>query len=72
MFIFRFETCGNIKPYFLSFSSLGFIDFIVEPTFSLLTDSMEKIVMPLIEEATKSESPAFGTPRYEYTALLLN
>ncbi|XP_066045897.1 dual specificity calcium/calmodulin-dependent 3',5'-cyclic nucleotide phosphodiesterase 1A isoform X1 [Chamaea fasciata] len=40
----------------------GFIDFIVEPTFSLLTDSMEKIVMPLIEEATKSESPAFGTP----------
>lgn len=69
--MFRFETCGNIKPDFLSFS-LGFIDFIVEPTFSLLTDSMEKIVMPLIEEATKSESPAFGTPRYECTALLLN
>lgn len=58
-----------MKSDFLSFSSLGFIDFIVEPTFSLLTDSMEKIVMPLIEEATKSESPAFGTPRCEYTAL---
>ncbi|XP_074767125.1 dual specificity calcium/calmodulin-dependent 3',5'-cyclic nucleotide phosphodiesterase 1A isoform X2 [Athene noctua] len=43
-------------------SQIGFIDFIVEPTFSLLTDSMEKIVMPLIEEASKSESPAFGTP----------
>lgn len=24
--------------------------------------------MPLIEEASKSESPAFGTPGYEYTA----
>uniref|UniRef100_A0A663LRH1 Phosphodiesterase n=1 Tax=Athene cunicularia TaxID=194338 RepID=A0A663LRH1_ATHCN len=45
-------------------SQIGFIDFIVEPTFSLLTDSMEKIVMPLIEEASKSESPAFGTPSY--------
>lgn len=28
--------------------------------------------MPLIEEASKSESPAFGTPGYEYTASFLD
>lgn len=28
----------------------GFIDFIVYPTFSLLTDMAEKIVIPLVEE----------------------
>uniref|UniRef100_A0A3P8YG54 Phosphodiesterase n=1 Tax=Esox lucius TaxID=8010 RepID=A0A3P8YG54_ESOLU len=31
-------------------SQIGFIDFIVEPTFSLLTDMAEKIVIPLVEE----------------------
>ncbi|NXW55294.1 PDE1A phosphodiesterase, partial [Eurystomus gularis] len=54
----------TIKSFYNSTSkdTVGcFIDFIVEPTFSLLTDSMEKIVMPLIEEASKSESPALGT-----------
>ncbi|XP_043931190.1 calcium/calmodulin-dependent 3',5'-cyclic nucleotide phosphodiesterase 1A isoform X2 [Protopterus annectens] len=34
-------------------SQIGFIDFIVEPTFSVLTDATEKIVTPLIEEAIK-------------------
>ncbi|KAG8124852.1 hypothetical protein E2320_020162 [Naja naja] len=34
---------------------------IVKPTFALLTDSMEKIVFPLIEEASKSESSTFVT-----------
>ncbi|XP_055456501.1 dual specificity calcium/calmodulin-dependent 3',5'-cyclic nucleotide phosphodiesterase 1A isoform X2 [Psammomys obesus] len=37
-------------------SQIGFIDFIVEPTFTLLTDSTEKIIIPLIEEASRSES----------------
>lgn len=32
----------------------GFIDFIVEPTFSVLVDTTEKIITPLIEEALKS------------------
>lgn len=32
----------------------GFIDFIVEPTFSVLVDTTEKIISPLIEEALKS------------------
>ncbi|KAM4587719.1 dual specificity calcium/calmodulin-dependent 3',5'-cyclic nucleotide phosphodiesterase 1B-like [Odontesthes bonariensis] len=31
-------------------SQIGFIDFIVYPTFSLLTDMAEKIVIPLVEE----------------------
>ncbi|KAL0184826.1 hypothetical protein M9458_020522, partial [Cirrhinus mrigala] len=31
-----------------------FIDFIVEPTFSVLVDTTEKIISPLIEEAVKS------------------
>ncbi|XP_015257933.1 PREDICTED: calcium/calmodulin-dependent 3',5'-cyclic nucleotide phosphodiesterase 1B isoform X3 [Cyprinodon variegatus] len=31
-------------------SQIGFIDFIVYPTFSLLTDIAEKIVIPLVEE----------------------
>jgi calcium/calmodulin-dependent 3',5'-cyclic nucleotide phosphodiesterase len=46
------------------FAFLGFIDFIVEPTFSLLTDSTEKIVIPLIEEASKSQSSNYGASRY--------
>lgn len=32
--------------------SAGFIDFIVEPTFSVLTEMIEKIVPPLLEEAS--------------------
>uniref|UniRef100_A0A8C5A927 Phosphodiesterase n=1 Tax=Gadus morhua TaxID=8049 RepID=A0A8C5A927_GADMO len=35
-------------------SQIGFIDFIVEPTFTVLTDMTEKIVKPLIEEAAIS------------------
>uniref|UniRef100_H3A4S4 Phosphodiesterase n=1 Tax=Latimeria chalumnae TaxID=7897 RepID=H3A4S4_LATCH len=31
-------------------SQIGFIDFIVDPTFSLLMDMIEKIVIPLLEE----------------------
>ncbi|KAJ3611463.1 hypothetical protein NHX12_021478 [Muraenolepis orangiensis] len=33
-------------------SQIGFIDFIVEPTFTVLTDMTEKIVKPLVEEAS--------------------
>ncbi|XP_051478853.1 dual specificity calcium/calmodulin-dependent 3',5'-cyclic nucleotide phosphodiesterase 1A isoform X2 [Apus apus] len=56
----QFSPLCDRKSTLVAQSQIGFIDFIVEPTFSLLTDSMEKIVMPLIEEALKSESPAFG------------
>uniref|UniRef100_A0A8C2QWU5 Phosphodiesterase n=1 Tax=Capra hircus TaxID=9925 RepID=A0A8C2QWU5_CAPHI len=44
----------------LPFSPLCFIDFIVEPTFSLLTDSTEKIIIPLIEEDSKTKTPSYG------------
>ncbi|XP_025907868.1 calcium/calmodulin-dependent 3',5'-cyclic nucleotide phosphodiesterase 1A [Nothoprocta perdicaria] len=56
-----FSPLCDRKSTLVAQSQIGFIDFIVEPTFSLLTDSMEKIVIPLIGEASKSESPAFGT-----------
>lgn len=32
----------------------GFIDFIVEPTFTVLTDMTEKIVSPLIDETSQT------------------
>ncbi|MEE6517617.1 hypothetical protein FKM82_027941, partial [Ascaphus truei] len=37
----------------------GFIDFIVEPTFSVLTDMTEKIVIPLIDEASRAGLTGF-------------
>ncbi|OXB55748.1 hypothetical protein ASZ78_005250 [Callipepla squamata] len=37
----------------------GFIDFIVEPTFTVLTDMTEKIVTPLIDEASRSGMSGF-------------
>ncbi|XP_019409806.1 PREDICTED: calcium/calmodulin-dependent 3',5'-cyclic nucleotide phosphodiesterase 1A isoform X4 [Crocodylus porosus] len=57
-----FSPLCDRKSTLVAQSQIGFIDFIVEPTFSLLTDSMEKIVIPLIEEASKSETSAFGAP----------
>ncbi|NXA18619.1 PDE1B phosphodiesterase, partial [Ibidorhyncha struthersii] len=36
-------------------SQIGFIDFIVEPTFSVLTDVAEKMVLPLAEDRTKAK-----------------
>lgn len=34
--------------------SAGFIDFIVEPTFTVLTDMTEKIVNPLMDESSQT------------------
>nr|XP_045003702.1 calcium/calmodulin-dependent 3',5'-cyclic nucleotide phosphodiesterase 1A isoform X1 [Jaculus jaculus]XP_045003704.1 calcium/calmodulin-dependent 3',5'-cyclic nucleotide phosphodiesterase 1A isoform X1 [Jaculus jaculus]XP_045003705.1 calcium/calmodulin-dependent 3',5'-cyclic nucleotide phosphodiesterase 1A isoform X1 [Jaculus jaculus] len=55
-----FSPLCDRKSTMVAQSQIGFIDFIVEPTFSLLTDSTEKIVIPLIEEASKSESSHYG------------
>ncbi|XP_021102791.1 calcium/calmodulin-dependent 3',5'-cyclic nucleotide phosphodiesterase 1A isoform X4 [Heterocephalus glaber] len=55
-----FSPLCDRKSTMVAQSQIGFIDFIVEPTFSLLTDSTEKIVIPLIEEASKAESPNYG------------
>ncbi|XP_060636074.2 dual specificity calcium/calmodulin-dependent 3',5'-cyclic nucleotide phosphodiesterase 1A isoform X1 [Anolis sagrei] len=51
-----FSPLCDRKSTMVAQSQIGFIDFIVKPTFALLTDSMEKIVLPLIEEASKSET----------------
>ncbi|KAJ7345568.1 hypothetical protein JRQ81_001518 [Phrynocephalus forsythii] len=56
-----FSPLCDRKSTMVAQSQIGFIDFIVKPTFTLLTDSMEKIVFPLIEEASKSGSPTFVT-----------
>lgn len=41
----------------------GFIDFIVEPTFTVLTDMTEKIVTPLIDDASRSGLTGFRRSR---------
>uniref|UniRef100_A0A8B9PD13 Phosphodiesterase n=1 Tax=Apteryx owenii TaxID=8824 RepID=A0A8B9PD13_APTOW len=44
-------------------SQIGFIDFIVEPTFSVLTDVAEKMVLPLVEDGSKAKgNPAWRQP----------
>ncbi|KAB1279026.1 Calcium/calmodulin-dependent 3'; 5'-cyclic nucleotide phosphodiesterase 1A [Camelus dromedarius] len=53
-----FSPLCDRKSTMVAQSQIGFIDFIVEPTFSLLTDSTEKIIIPLIEEASKT--PSYG------------
>ncbi|NXX76249.1 PDE1B phosphodiesterase, partial [Urocolius indicus] len=42
-------------------SQIGFIDFIVEPTFSVLTDVAEKMVLPLAEDGTKAKGNPVAT-----------
>ncbi|KAM4626833.1 dual specificity calcium/calmodulin-dependent 3',5'-cyclic nucleotide phosphodiesterase 1A-like isoform 2-T2 [Discoglossus pictus] len=49
-----FSPLCDRKATMVAQSQIGFIDFIVEPTLLLLTDSTEKIVTPLKEEAAKS------------------
>ncbi|XP_032879707.1 calcium/calmodulin-dependent 3',5'-cyclic nucleotide phosphodiesterase 1A isoform X1 [Amblyraja radiata] len=51
-----FSPLCDRKSTMVAQSQIGFIDFIVEPTFSVLTDIAEKIITPLIEEASQSES----------------
>nr|XP_048281870.1 calcium/calmodulin-dependent 3',5'-cyclic nucleotide phosphodiesterase 1A isoform X2 [Myodes glareolus]XP_048281871.1 calcium/calmodulin-dependent 3',5'-cyclic nucleotide phosphodiesterase 1A isoform X2 [Myodes glareolus] len=55
-----FSPLCDRKSTMVAQSQIGFIDFIVDPTFSLLTDATEKIVIPLIEESSKSESSNYG------------
>ncbi|XP_068265901.1 dual specificity calcium/calmodulin-dependent 3',5'-cyclic nucleotide phosphodiesterase 1B [Nyctibius grandis] len=44
-------------------SQIGFIDFIVEPTFSVLTDVAEKMVLPPAEDGTKAKGNPAGSPQ---------
>lgn len=54
-------TPGIRTMYF--FFLQGFIDFIVEPTFTVLSDMTEKIVTPLIDEASRSGLASFRRSR---------
>uniref|UniRef100_A0AC11C6I3 Phosphodiesterase 1A n=1 Tax=Ovis aries TaxID=9940 RepID=A0AC11C6I3_SHEEP len=55
-----FSPLCDRKSTMVAQSQIGFIDFIVEPTFSLLTDSTEKIIIPLIEEDSKTKTSSYG------------
>ncbi|XP_035375797.1 calcium/calmodulin-dependent 3',5'-cyclic nucleotide phosphodiesterase 1A isoform X2 [Electrophorus electricus] len=51
-----FSPLCDRKATMIAQSQIGFIDFIVEPTFSVLVDITEKIITPLIEEALHTGS----------------
>lgn len=50
-----FSPLCDRKSTLVAQSQIGFIEFIVDPTFSVLTDVAEKIVLPLVEEGTKTK-----------------
>ncbi|XP_024916120.1 calcium/calmodulin-dependent 3',5'-cyclic nucleotide phosphodiesterase 1B isoform X2 [Cynoglossus semilaevis] len=52
-----FSPLCDRKSTLVAESQIGFIDFIVYPTFSLLTDMTEKIVIPLVEENPEPPDP---------------
>ncbi|XP_029314105.1 LOW QUALITY PROTEIN: calcium/calmodulin-dependent 3',5'-cyclic nucleotide phosphodiesterase 1C [Cottoperca gobio] len=54
-----FSPLCDRKSTLVAQSQIGFIDFIVEPTFTVLVEMIEKIVTPLIEEATRSGLTGF-------------
>ncbi|RVE61994.1 hypothetical protein OJAV_G00176630 [Oryzias javanicus] len=54
-----FSPLCDRKSTLVAQSQIGFIDFIVVPTFTVLTDMMERIVTPLIEEASRSGLAGF-------------
>nr|XP_020447184.1 calcium/calmodulin-dependent 3',5'-cyclic nucleotide phosphodiesterase 1C-like isoform X3 [Monopterus albus]XP_020447185.1 calcium/calmodulin-dependent 3',5'-cyclic nucleotide phosphodiesterase 1C-like isoform X3 [Monopterus albus] len=54
-----FSPLCDRKSTMVAQSQIGFIDFIVVPTFTVLTDMMERIVTPLIEEASNSSFTGF-------------
>ncbi|XP_034043003.1 calcium/calmodulin-dependent 3',5'-cyclic nucleotide phosphodiesterase 1A [Thalassophryne amazonica] len=49
-----FSPLCDRKATMIAQSQIGFIDFIVEPTFSVLIDTTEKVIGPLIEEERKA------------------
>ncbi|KAJ8389042.1 hypothetical protein AAFF_G00124390 [Aldrovandia affinis] len=57
-----FSPLCDRKSTMVAQSQIGFIDFIVEPTFTVLTDMTEKIVTPLIDEASRSDLAVFRDP----------
>ncbi|XP_029386557.1 calcium/calmodulin-dependent 3',5'-cyclic nucleotide phosphodiesterase 1A [Echeneis naucrates] len=60
-----FSPLCDRKATMIAQSQIGFIDFIVEPTFSVLVDTTEKVIGPLIEEDRKARES--GTRRSSLT-----
>ncbi|KAG7454952.1 calcium calmodulin-dependent 3 3' [Solea senegalensis] len=60
-----FSPLCDRKATMIAQSQIGFIDFIVEPTFSVLVDTTEKVIGPLIEEDRKARET--GTRRSSLT-----
>uniref|UniRef100_A0A673XUN1 Phosphodiesterase n=1 Tax=Salmo trutta TaxID=8032 RepID=A0A673XUN1_SALTR len=58
-----FSPLCDRKSTMVAQSQIGFIDFIVEPTFTVLSDMTEKIVTPLIDEASRSGLAGFRRSR---------
>ncbi|KAM8849136.1 dual specificity calcium/calmodulin-dependent 3',5'-cyclic nucleotide phosphodiesterase 1A-like isoform 2-T2 [Spinachia spinachia] len=54
-----FSPLCDRKSTMVAQSQIGFIDFIVTPTFTVLTDMMECIVKPLIDEASHAGFSGF-------------
>ncbi|XP_066538829.1 dual specificity calcium/calmodulin-dependent 3',5'-cyclic nucleotide phosphodiesterase 1A isoform X2 [Hoplias malabaricus] len=54
-----FSPLCDRKSTMVAQSQIGFIDFIVEPTFTVLTDMTEKIVTSLTDEASRSGLAGF-------------
>nr|XP_057921217.1 dual specificity calcium/calmodulin-dependent 3',5'-cyclic nucleotide phosphodiesterase 1A isoform X2 [Doryrhamphus excisus] len=54
-----FSPLCDRKSTMVAQSQIGFIDFIVVPTFTVLTDMMERIVTPLMDEASHSGFAGF-------------
>ncbi|XP_040027147.2 dual specificity calcium/calmodulin-dependent 3',5'-cyclic nucleotide phosphodiesterase 1A isoform X2 [Gasterosteus aculeatus] len=54
-----FSPLCDRKSTMVAQSQIGFIDFIVVPTFTVLTDMMESIVKPLIDEASHAGFSGF-------------
>uniref|UniRef100_A0A3B3RIJ1 Phosphodiesterase n=1 Tax=Paramormyrops kingsleyae TaxID=1676925 RepID=A0A3B3RIJ1_9TELE len=54
-----FSPLCDRKSTMVAQSQIGFIDFIVEPTFTVLTDMTEKIMTPLIDDASRSGLTGF-------------
>ncbi|XP_017284574.1 calcium/calmodulin-dependent 3',5'-cyclic nucleotide phosphodiesterase 1A [Kryptolebias marmoratus] len=50
-----FSPLCDRKATMIAQSQIGFIDFIVEPTFTVLVDTTEKVIGPLIEEDRKAK-----------------
>uniref|UniRef100_A0A671W452 Phosphodiesterase n=1 Tax=Sparus aurata TaxID=8175 RepID=A0A671W452_SPAAU len=69
-----FSPLCDRKATMIAQSQIGFIDFIVEPTFSGLIDTTEKVIGPLIEEDRKARETGNRRSRtlFVYTAFMKN